>query len=82
VHRVTIHRRWRSAYGVLADVLSHLTPIEPRGQASREIDPLHAIESTRGPIYLRLLVTRQPIDQEFRDVSLACALRLIRPHLP
>jgi AcrR family transcriptional regulator len=149
VHRVTIYRRWLSAEGVVADLLTYLTPVstplpdtgrldsdmralitrvastitEPsvlamlrlsagstdpvlieaargywssllqytaavirraqgRGEATSEIDATDATESALGPLYLRLLVTRQPIDEHFLSTVTARAVRLVRPATP
>lgn len=48
-----------------SQVLDHTAQIvrraQQQGRATTEIDPAEAIESLLGPIYLRVLVTRQPI---------------------
>ena len=129
VHKATIYRRWLSTAGLVADLLTALTPVhtplpdtgdlhtdlldvatrvagtvaspmsqamlpliaagaderlnhaaasywsslfdhtatvirraQQRGQATADFDPVHGIELLLAPIYLRSLVTHQPID--------------------
>jgi AcrR family transcriptional regulator len=134
VHKATIYRRWASTEGLVADLMTALTPVatplpdsgdlrrdlaalvrrvsdtvaEPvalstlrvvagsgdaqltaaaaeywsqlldhtavvvrraqqRGGATADVDAIDAIESLLGPIYLRLLVARRPIDRDFQQ---------------
>lgn len=47
--------------GVLDHAAEVVRRAQARGEARTEIEPTEAIESLLGPIYLRLLVTRQPV---------------------
>lgn len=146
VHRATIYRRWLSTTGLVADLLTELTPVETplpdtgrlrddlravvrrviatvnasvpramlkliagsaddelaaaaagywssildrtaevvrraqrRGEVSREVDAVEAIESLLGPIYLRLLVTNHPLRDGDAKRLIDRTLRMLRP---
>jgi AcrR family transcriptional regulator len=79
----TDNRLAQAARAYWSSLLDHTADIvraaQRRGEAARDLDPVEAIESMLGPVYLRLLVTRQPIDEAFLDTAAAHAVRLLRP---
>jgi AcrR family transcriptional regulator len=144
VHKATIYRRWLSTGGLVADLLTALTPVETplpdtgdlradlldvatrvagtvaspmsqamlplitagtdgrlnaaaarywsslfdhtatvihraqqRGQAAADIDPVHAIELLLAPIYLRSLVTHQPVDAALVERAVDLTVRTL-----
>jgi AcrR family transcriptional regulator len=143
VHRATIYRRWLSTAGLVADLLTALTPVrtplpdtgdlrrdlldvaarvantvaspmsqamlpivagaddrladacagywaslfdhtatvvrraQRRGQAAPDVDPVQAIESLLAPIYLRTLVTHQPVDAETIERTVDHTVRIL-----
>lgn len=147
VHKATIYRRWLSTAGLVADLLTALTPLrtplpdtgdlrddlldvatrvaetvasplsramlplvvtagsgEPlaraaagywgslfehtatvvrraqrRGEAATDVDAVEAVESLLAPIYLRALVTRQPVDRKFVERVVDLTTRTLRP---
>lgn len=53
---------WGSLFQHTAQVVRRA---QQRGEASRQIDATDAIETLLAPIYLRLLVTHEPVDSNF-----------------
>ena len=147
VHRATIYRRWLSTGGLVADLLTALTPVhtplpdtgdlrsdlldvatrvagtvaspmsqamlpliatgtderlnhaaagywgslfdhtaavirraQQRGQATADVDPVHAVEMLLAPIYLRSLVTHQPIDAVVVERTVDLIVRTLTAH--
>jgi AcrR family transcriptional regulator len=52
---------------------------QARGEAAADLDPVATIESLLAPIYLRTLVTRQPITKDFLDDLADRTARMLRP---
>jgi len=48
----------------------------PRGEIRADVDPNLLLESLVGPLYLRLLITREPLDDAFVE---ALVTQLIHP---
>ena len=66
-----------------SSVLDHTAEIvrraQRRGIASTDIDPIEAIEMLLGPIYLRLLVTQQPLQDRDLERLARRAARQLEP---
>jgi AcrR family transcriptional regulator len=67
---------WGSLFDYTAEVVRRA---QRRGEASGDVDPVAAIESLLAPLYLRLLVTRQPLDQELIRGLVARTAKLLEP---
>jgi AcrR family transcriptional regulator len=52
---------------------------QQRGQAATDIDPVSAIETLLAPLYLRLLISRQPVDAAVISDLVERTMRLMRP---
>jgi hypothetical protein len=57
-------RYWSSLFDHTAHVIHRA---QNRGEASTDIDPRDAVESLLAPIYLRTVITREPITEDFVD---------------
>ncbi len=72
-----------AARGYWASVLDRTAEIirraQRRGEATADIDAVAATESLLAPIHLRLLVTHQPVTDEFRTRLVDHTIRLLRP---
>jgi AcrR family transcriptional regulator len=144
VHKATIYRRWLSTAGLVADLLTALTPVntplpdtgnlrhdlldvitrvadtiaspmsqamlpliaasgddqltraaarywaslfdhtatvvrraQQRGEATADLDAVHAIETLLAPLYLRTLVTHQPVDAAHLAATVDLTLRML-----
>jgi AcrR family transcriptional regulator len=73
--------RAASAYwGSLFDHAAHVVRrAQRRGEASADVDPVAAIENLLAPLYLRLLITRQPLDRQLIDDLVARTGKLLAP---
>jgi AcrR family transcriptional regulator len=65
---------WGSLFEHTAEVIRSA---QRRGEASTQLDPVEAIETLLAPIYLRLLVTREPVDARFLDRLVARTAALL-----
>jgi hypothetical protein len=58
-----------AARGYWASLLEHTAQVirraQERGEAAADVDPVAATESLLAPIHFRLLLTRQPVTDEF-----------------
>jgi AcrR family transcriptional regulator len=75
----------QAAAGYWASVLDRTAEVvrsaQQRGAATLEVDPVEAIESLLGPIYLRLLVTQQPVPEDDLHRLVARTARMLRTEL-
>jgi AcrR family transcriptional regulator len=73
----------RAAAGYWASLFDHTATVvrraQERGQATTDVDAVQAIESLLAPIYLRALVTRQPVDAPFVERLADLTLRALHP---
>jgi Tetracyclin repressor-like, C-terminal domain len=67
---------WSTLFDHTAEVVRRA---QRRGQATADIDPLAAVESLLAPIYLRVLVTRQPITTPFLESLVERTTRMLEP---
>jgi AcrR family transcriptional regulator len=67
---------WGSLFAHTAQVVRRA---QQRGQASADVDPVAAIENLLAPLYLRLLITRQPLDRQLIDDLVARTGKLLAP---
>jgi hypothetical protein len=67
---------WGSLFDHTATVIRRA---QQRGQATTDIDPIHAIESLLAPIYLRTLTTHQPVDATLVAATAAATARMLHP---
>jgi AcrR family transcriptional regulator len=74
----------RAAAGYWASLFDHTATVvrraQHRGQATTDIDAVQAIESLLAPIYLRTLVTRQPVDRPFVEHLVDLTTRGLQPN--
>jgi AcrR family transcriptional regulator len=82
----TEDRLAQAAAGYWASLFEHTATIvrraQARGQAANDIDPVRAIESLVAPIYLRALVTHQPMAAvDIADLA-ARTVRMLQPSPP
>jgi AcrR family transcriptional regulator len=66
---------WRERFALVTEVIDR--GIE-RGEVPRDVDPDLMIEALIGPLYLRLLVTLEPLDDELADRVVDLVLRACR----
>jgi hypothetical protein len=66
---------WTSLLGHTGQVIQRA---QQRGEAAADIDPVTATESLLAPIHFRLLLTRQPITDEFLAGLVNLTIRLLR----
>ncbi len=66
---------WGSLFNHTAQVIRRA---QQRGEASADVDTVAAIENL-APLYLRLLITRQPLDRQLIDDLVARTGRLLAP---
>jgi AcrR family transcriptional regulator len=67
---------WTSLFDHTATVVRRA---QERGQAATDLDPIQAIESLVAPIYLRALVTHQPVDAAVIAAAAARTVRMLQP---
>jgi AcrR family transcriptional regulator len=71
-----------AATGYWASLFDHTATVvrraQHRGQAAAGIDPVNAIEALLAPIYLRALVTHQPVTGAFIETLADQTVRMIR----
>ncbi|HEV2779175.1 MAG TPA: TetR/AcrR family transcriptional regulator C-terminal ligand-binding domain-containing protein [Actinophytocola sp.] len=67
---------WAGVVGRAAEVVRRA---QRRGEAAADIDAAQAIETLLAPIHLRLLLTHQPVTEEFRAGLVDRAVRMLRP---
>lgn len=67
---------WGSLFDHTAQVVRRA---QRRGEASADFDPVAAIENLLAPLYLRLLITGQPLDRQLIDDLVARTSRLLAP---
>jgi hypothetical protein len=67
---------WGSLFDHTAQVVRRA---QRRGEASADVDPVAAIETLLAPLYLRLLVTRLPLDRQLIDDLVARTGKLLAP---
>jgi AcrR family transcriptional regulator len=84
VHHIagsTDHELARAARAYWGSLFEHTAAVvrraQQRGEASPEVDAREAIETLLAPIYLRLLVTREPVDSKFLERLVARTTRLL-----
>jgi AcrR family transcriptional regulator len=65
---------WSSVFAHTAEVVRRA---QARGEAAPDVDPVAAIESLLAPIYLRTLVTRQPITADYLDGLVDRTVRIV-----
>lgn len=65
---------WGSLFDHTAAVVRRA---QRRGEATPEVDAVDAIETLLAPIYLRLLVTREPVDRDFLERLVDRTARLL-----
>jgi AcrR family transcriptional regulator len=70
-------RYWGSLFEHTATVIRRA---QQRGHATADIDPVHAIEMLLAPIYLRSLVTHQPIDDVVLERTVDLIVRTLTGH--
>ena len=70
------HAYWGSLFDHAAEVVRRA---QQRGEASTDVDSVAAIESLLAPLYLRLLVTRQPLDRPLIDDLVTRTVKLLAP---
>jgi AcrR family transcriptional regulator len=72
----------RAAAGYWASLFDHTATVirraQQRGQAATDVDPVSALETLLGPIYLRALVTHQPVDAAFIERAASLTVRMLR----
>ena len=72
-----------AAAGYWASLFDHTATVvrraQHRGQATSDIDPVDAIESLLAPIYLRALVTHQPVDAAHIARAVDLTVRMLQP---
>lgn len=72
-----------AAAGYWASIFDHTATVirraQQRGHADPASDPVQAIETLLAPIYLRLLVTHQPVTAEFLAALAEQTARMLRP---
>jgi AcrR family transcriptional regulator len=75
----------QAAAGYWAGLFEHSATVirraQDRGHAAADIDPVHAIEALLAPIYLRALVTHQPVDATVIARTVDLTARILRPDL-
>jgi AcrR family transcriptional regulator len=69
---------WGSLFEHTADVVRRA---QRRGEASSDVDAVEAIETLLAPLYLRLLVTHEPVDRAFLERLVARTARLLMPDI-
>jgi hypothetical protein len=73
----------KAAAGYWSSVFEHTTQVvrraQQRGEATDDIDATAAIESLLAPIYLRVLVTRQPVTRDFLHDLVERTVRMLQP---
>ncbi|MEQ7124473.1 TetR/AcrR family transcriptional regulator C-terminal ligand-binding domain-containing protein [Actinopolymorpha sp. B11F2] len=67
---------WSSLFAHTAEIVRRA---QERGLATREVRPIDAVESLLAPIYLRVLVTRQPTSRAFIDNLVTRSARMLAP---
>jgi AcrR family transcriptional regulator len=67
---------WASLLEHTAQVIRHA---QQRGEATADIDPVAATESLLAPIHFRLLLTQQPVTDDFLASLVDQTIRLLRP---
>jgi AcrR family transcriptional regulator len=76
----------RAAAGYWGSLFDHTATVvrraQQRGRATTDVDAGQAIESLLAPIYLRALVTRQPVDRPFVERLVDLTTRALRPDPP
>ena len=70
-----------AARGYWSSLLDHTAQVirraQRRGEAAADVDPVVATESLLAPIHFRLLVTQQPITDEFLTERVDHTIRLL-----
>jgi AcrR family transcriptional regulator len=69
-------RYWTSLFDHTAGIVRNA---QHRGQATTHVDPRDAIESLLAPIYLRTLVTHEPVTAELLDQLVERTARMLQP---
>jgi AcrR family transcriptional regulator len=76
----------RAANGYWANLFEHTASVvrraQRRGDAAADVDPVRAIESLLAPIYLRTLVTHQPVDAQTIEASVELTCRMLGVNRP
>jgi AcrR family transcriptional regulator len=67
---------WTSLFDHTATVIRRA---QQRGHATTDIDPITAIETLLAPIYLRTLVTHQPVTDTFIETLADRVVRILKP---
>ncbi|GAB3425536.1 TetR/AcrR family transcriptional regulator [Flindersiella endophytica] len=79
----TEDRLAHAAAGYWASLFEHTATIvrraQERGQAATDVDPVHAIETLVAPIYLRALITHQPMDTADITALATRTVRMLQP---
>lgn len=72
----------RAAAGYWASLFDHTAAVirraQQRGEATTDVDPVSALETLLGPIYLRALVTHQAVDAALIERSADLTTRMLR----
>lgn len=68
-------RYWSSLFDHTAQVVRNA---QDRGEAAAHVDPRDAVESLLAPIYLRVLITREPVTTEVIDRLVEQTARMLR----
>jgi AcrR family transcriptional regulator len=64
---------------MLGNAAAIVRQAQQRGQAASDVDPEAAIETLLAPLYLRLLITREPVGTAVITDLVDRAIRLLRP---
>jgi AcrR family transcriptional regulator len=67
---------WSSLLDHTAEIIRRA---QRRGEAAADIDPVAATESLLAPIHFRLLITQQPMTDDFLTAHVDHVVRLLRP---
>jgi AcrR family transcriptional regulator len=79
----TDERLARAAAGYWGSLFDHTATVirraQHRGQATPDVDPVHAVEALLAPLYLRTLVTKQPVGPAYLRATVDLTARMLAP---